>query len=405
MFSVIAGVTQMLLFLAIALSLPSLCQANSPYNGSANLEQLIEKINSDPSALQQAKTFLLTNYPQIAQTLKYLPMFFSGSINNVNEDVTPKKVPPMIGKARGTISRNLRPLNPPITTNTNSDADTDNTISITPGREFTHQALWNTWVDGYYFDVSDRRYNLTLDGHESLVTFGADRLIRDNFALGLLLSFQYAHSTNFRGNWIVNSDEVTIGPYFAYQMSPRWVLSTSLAYSNETNKLNIGTIGGKYIAESGSLEVDAAGQYNYKVTNVRYKSSFYYAYIHNNAYNITGTSARGNAHIPVASDSFGIGLINFLIEINKDFRFNRVNVFEPFAELGVTYQYLRPNNGKILTGNLLLVTPSPWSGLARLGARLQINQSLYTEANVAYLSIGQPGLNIWQGRLYISYSF
>lgn len=406
MFNRLSKVTTIKALLVTTIVLPSICSGDGAYNGPSGRQQLINQLASDPVLLQRAKTFVLTNFPEIVQSISQLPGFFSETEGGANEGNTPKKAPRMIGKARGTISRNLRPLNPAINTNSSSETNTDDsTVSVTPGREFTPQALWNAWADGYYFDVRDRRYNLSLDGRESLLTLGTDKLVKENLAIGLLLSLQYAHSTNFGGNWLVNSDEITIGPYFGYQISPNWALNTSLGYGNATNKLNIGAINGRYIAQSCSLEIDVAGQYNYNVANMRYKSSLYYSYIHNNAYQMSGTASGTSINIPVAKDNFSIGLVSMMLEINHDFKLSLFNVFEPFAEIGVTYQFLRPNNGQILTGNLLLVKTSPWSGLMRLGARQQVSKSLYFEANVAYLSIGQHDLNIWQGRLYLSYLF
>lgn len=392
---------KILLLTSFCALLPSLSNAAGPYAGNTNQSQLIDALNANPVLLQKAKNFMLTNFSEITQLSQQLPMFLSSGENRP----PPKKVPLNIGKARGTISRNLRPLNSTLNSNNNNSDSNDGTISITEGREFTPQSLWNTWADGYYFDVTDHRYNLDLNGRESLLVIGADKLVENNIAIGLLLSFQNAHSTNFGGNWIVNSHATTVGPYFAYQITPRWVINTSLGYGYTKNNLDVGIIDGNYIAQSYSLEVDLGGQYNYGAINLRYKPTLYYSYIHNKAYALTGATPIRSFSIPVASDNFALGLVSMLFEVNKNFNLNKFKVIQPFAEIGVNYQYLRPNNGQILTGNLLLVTTSAWSGMARLGVRIQMNKSLYIETNAAYLSIGHPDLNIWQGRMYLSYSF
>jgi hypothetical protein len=77
----------------------------------------------------------------------------------------------------------------------------------------------------------------------------------------------------------------------------------------------------------------------------------------------------------------------------------------PFAEFGVAYEFDRPNGGEILTADLSLATPSAWSGTLRAGARMLLNNSVQIEATGGYLSFGQSGLDIWEGKLHVSYGF
>ncbi len=64
-----------------------------------------------------------------------------------------------------------------------------------------------------------------------------------------------------------------------------------------------------------------------------------------------------------------------------------------------------PNGGEILTADLSLATPSAWSGTLRAGARMLLNNSVQIEATGGYLSFGQSGLDIWEGKLHVSYGF
>ena len=77
----------------------------------------------------------------------------------------------------------------------------------------------------------------------------------------------------------------------------------------------------------------------------------------------------------------------------------------PFAELGANYEFERPNGGQILTGDLKEATPSPWSVSLRGGARMLLTNALQLEASAGYLSFGQDGLDIWEGKLHLSYAF
>ena len=77
----------------------------------------------------------------------------------------------------------------------------------------------------------------------------------------------------------------------------------------------------------------------------------------------------------------------------------------PYAEIGATYEFDRPNGGQILTADLLLATPSAWAGTLRAGARMLLNNSVQVEASGGYLSFGQSGLDIWEGKFQISFGF
>ena len=77
----------------------------------------------------------------------------------------------------------------------------------------------------------------------------------------------------------------------------------------------------------------------------------------------------------------------------------------PFAELGVRYEFERPNDGKILTGNLTLQDTSPWAGQARLGVRTLLSRQMFVEAGLGYLSIGQKDLDVVEGRVFLSVAF
>lgn len=120
---------------------------------------------------------------------------------------------------------------------------------------------------------------------------------------------------------------------------------------------------------------------------------------------MTGTIAGSNVIILVPEDSYTLGVAVVSFEVFRDYKVRPLKVLEPFADVGVVYAFQRPNNGLILTGNLTLASTSAWSGTARVGVRSQINSSIYVSANVGYLSIGQGNLNIWEGHLYMSYSF
>ena len=77
----------------------------------------------------------------------------------------------------------------------------------------------------------------------------------------------------------------------------------------------------------------------------------------------------------------------------------------PYTELGVRHELVRPNGGEILTGDLLLATPAPWLGFVKSGVRTSVLSSVLIDVSGAYFSLGQPGLDVWEGRFRVSYGF
>lgn len=77
----------------------------------------------------------------------------------------------------------------------------------------------------------------------------------------------------------------------------------------------------------------------------------------------------------------------------------------PYGRAGVRYDFDRPNDGELVTPDLELVTPSAWSGNLRLGVKALVNKEVIVDASGGYLSFGQNGLDVWHGRLAVSWLF
>ena len=77
----------------------------------------------------------------------------------------------------------------------------------------------------------------------------------------------------------------------------------------------------------------------------------------------------------------------------------------PFVEVGTNYAFAQPNHGQILTADLEFATPSALSGSLRAGGRMLLNDSVQDEASGGYLSFGQSGLDVWEGKFQISFGF
>jgi len=77
----------------------------------------------------------------------------------------------------------------------------------------------------------------------------------------------------------------------------------------------------------------------------------------------------------------------------------------PYAEFSAQYEFIRPNDGKIMTNTLTLEPTSPWTETLRLGTRSLVSPTTCLEASVGYLGLGHNGLDVWEGRIYVSHAF
>jgi len=71
----------------------------------------------------------------------------------------------------------------------------------------------------------------------------------------------------------------------------------------------------------------------------------------------------------------------------------------------VEYEFLRPGDGQALDENFQPVTVSAWTGTLRSGLRLIATEAVLLEAGMAYLSLGESDLDIWKGKVYLSFRF
>ena len=139
--------------------------------------------------------------------------------------------------------------------------------------------------------------------------------------------------------------------------------------------------------------------------SVRPKASVTLSHVDGENYDLSGSILNLPMSVSLPGDSYNYGVLDLSTEVSRFFRLPDGQPFLVFAELGAQYEFERPNDGKILTGDLSEVTPSPWAFLLRSGFRVLLNDNLQIEATGGYLSLGQKDLDVWQGKLHVAWSF
>lgn len=278
-------------------------------------------------------------------------------------------------------------------------------VVLTPGREFGGAATWNFWVDTRYNGISDRRYGLDLDARSGNISAGMDRRLDENVVAGVAISLADASSDSYGGDWRTKSRGFTVGPYIAGRLSPNWALDGSLSYGSFQNDNQIDILSGSYRAQQFSGAVNLHGLFPLGEAQLRPKLTLTYAHTRSDAYDLSGSLQGIPIAVRFSQASFNLGTIEGYTELNRTFRLASGALVMPYAEIGARYAFDRPEDGQILTGDLTLATPSPWSGTLRAGVRSLVARSTVIEAGVGYLSVGQSGLSAWEARLLASVSF
>ena len=310
-----------------------------------------------------------------------------------------------IPTAPPTINGNTQETSNNIASNESSFSSLDDQAPITQGRQFEPETRWNIWGDSHYYNIEDNRFDLDLKGTATDVTFGGDRRISNKLVTGVMLSLRDNWTSSFNDNMKSNSKGFTAGPYLGYQLSSAWALNASITYGILQNSNDILILKSNYLSQLYSASLSAIGQYTFGKVRIRPKPSVSLTHFRNNAYDMKGILLGKSFEIPMASDNFNYGLAQAAVEINRDFVFENKALIQPYTEVGLNYEFARPNKGQMVTGDLTLAATPPQLGTVTLGARTLTSKSLFIEISASYQSIGQSDLNLWQGRLYLSYAF
>lgn len=277
---------------------------------------------------------------------------------------------------------------------------------LTEGREFAGAAPWNLWANANYVGIADRRYGLDLDSSIGSLSIGADRRFNDKLVAGFTLGIQNSWNSAFENDWRLDTNGVNLGIYAAYLVSRNWVLDASFNYSRIENTQRIVVLNGDSSSNVYSSTVDATGQYPLgSEAFIRPKLSVTYGHNQTGGYAMQGTLLNTPLQFNLPGVSYNFGTIESSAEVNRTFRTKGGALIMPFSEIAVRYDFARPNDGRIITGDLTSVRVSPWAGSIRLGVRSLISRATMFEARLGYLSVGQRDLNVWEARLMLSHYF
>ncbi|MDG4718209.1 MULTISPECIES: autotransporter outer membrane beta-barrel domain-containing protein [Thalassospira] len=278
-------------------------------------------------------------------------------------------------------------------------------VPLTPGREFIDEPLWNFWSETRGVYARDRRHDLDSTGFSGSFLAGADKEIAEGTVAGISASFESSTSEGFDGSLETQAFGMSVGPYVAHRLSPEWAVQGSLGYMVLNNDLDVVVLEGEYLSHQLSAATAINGQYRYEEWTLRPRFGVSYAETFVEDYDLSGTISGTPVKVNVGSDHFGYGEAEISGEASKLLVLSDDLIGMPYGELGLHYAFERPNDGRILSGNLTYEDTSPVTGSLRGGMRFIYDDSIYFDVGGGYLSIGQNGLNVWEAKAHISFAF
>ncbi|MAZ34285.1 MAG: hypothetical protein CMO06_14170 [Thalassospira sp.] len=278
-------------------------------------------------------------------------------------------------------------------------------VPLTPGREFFEEPLWSFWSETRGIHARDRRHELDTTAYSGSFLAGADRKIDEDTVAGVSASFETSSSDGYDGSLETSAYGFSVGPYIAHRLSPQWAVEGSLGYLLLHNDLNVVVLEGDYLSHQASAAAAIHGQYRYNDWTLRPKFGLSYARTYIEDHELDGSIVGTPVNVNIESDSFDYGEAEISGEASTFLFLSDDLIGMPYGELGMHYAFERPNDGKILTGNLTLADTSDFTGTVRGGMRFVYGDDIFFDVGAGYLSLGQNRLDIWEAKARISFAF
>jgi hypothetical protein len=270
-------------------------------------------------------------------------------------------------------------------------------------------AAWQTWADIRHTGISDNRNGIDASGHANSVLIGVHRAFGKDLVAGMAAATSKTRMGAFDSTVRNDGDGVFVGPYAGYRLSPNWLLDGWAGWGRTDNDTQLAVLSGDFRTTTGFASANLTGSYAFGDYLFRPKLALFYSHSSSDAFNYTGTLPYAgqiyNITLRVNDNSFDYATSEVSGDLSRVFSTAGGTRIIPALRLGVRYDIERPNNGKILNGNLGLESTSPWSGSARLALAVEPQRDLRFELVTGYYSIGRQDVDLWDVRLTASVSF
>lgn len=267
---------------------------------------------------------------------------------------------------------------------------------LTPGRDLLAPSEWNAWADLQYLHSDNRRGFSPLEGEGSTLSLGADRLLNPELSLGFMLTLSKQNAEAFRGALSSDADSVLAGPYLAYALNSHWSLFANVLAGRVSHDYQLLSLQGDSSATKYSASLNLQGEYALDERNlIRPKFGISYNKEAAKSYQLSGVLLGKSLQVVVDDQRHESGQMQASAEYNTRLQTQQGQVFVPYLEAGVLYNYLQPNQS---------LNPD-WQGLVRAGVRTLAGQSWQLDVSASYQSLGVSKLDVWDCKLFVSHAF
>lgn len=269
-------------------------------------------------------------------------------------------------------------------------------VPLTSGRDLLAASEWNSWVDFQVVRSSNQRGFSEIDERVKTLTFGSDKQISPDVALGLMLLVSEQKNESFSGRISRDSRNIMAGPYLAYRLSEHWSIFGQATVGEVQHRYKLLVLSGENNPTQYGAGVNVLGEYLVgDKTILRPKVGFSYLYEQGESYRLSGNLQNTPLAIYIVGENSESGQFQASTEINTRLKTSDGHLFVPYGEVGVYYNAI--NQDSQLQPNT--------QGFVRGGVRTLAGKKWQLDLNVGYQSVGVSQLDTWDYSLFIAYSF
>lgn len=281
----------------------------------------------------------------------------------------------------------------------------DAAVPITPARELQAQTVWNAWslVTGQ-FSEDDRR-SRDFSSFTGTLALGADRRLSEDLVVGFSVTGELTNTEGFGGALDLRTNGFELGPYIAMRLSQHWAIDGALTYGYSRSDIELATLEGSYDTHEFGGRIGLHGQYTYQDWLIQPGATATFNRVFSSSYPLKGTFLGRSYNVAISESVASVGTLELDTRFSRPFILEDGKILQPFVELSATYEFARPNNGRLLGADLKSFSPSPWSLGLRGGVTARLANNVTLDALGGYLSFAQPGLDTWEASLRVAIGF
>jgi outer membrane autotransporter protein len=255
--------------------------------------------------------------------------------------------------------------------------------------------------------ADDGRYGRDFYGRLADVYAGLDYRISGDALIGIAMGGEFWDASDFGGTLRSSVDTFVIGPYGAWRLTDWLMVDSWFGYARGSQSITLAFLEGDRTIDTVFVSLNMTAQAWVDGFRIRPKVSAYAANANAGGFSfVAPPSVIGTSFaIPVSSSSDGIALAEASVEIAYPMRVNDSVVVTPTLRPGATVATNRANGGRVVTGELDVTTPAQVYGSIRVGLQVNVGNRTAVDLSAGYMSIGQPGLDLWSGRIAVNVAF